>query len=284
MLHVSRKTLFLCCLSLLVAAMAGFIAPGALFADEEEDLPKAEAIIDKFIEATGGQAAYDKIKNRVVESVLELKAQGIKINVKMWMEKPNKMYSILESDMMGKSESGCDGEVIWENSMMTGPVVKEGKELHDALILRTFDRMIYWKNAYSKAECVAVEDVDGKKCYKVLLQLKEYRPAGEEDAAKKDNPHAAYFNKETYILERLDIEVTSPTGAFPLQSFFKDYKKVDDILVAHELTMKVMGQERTLTTMRVEQNAEIPKDRFKLPDEIQMLVDKKKAEEAEKKG
>jgi hypothetical protein len=284
MLLVSKNTIHFSLLFLLALALAGLVASGALFAGEEEDLPGAEAVIGKYIKVTGGQAAYDRIQNRVVESVLEMKAQGIKINMKIWSAKPNKMYSVLESDMMGKSERGCDGEVIWENSMMSGPVIKEGKERHDAMILGTFDRMVYWKSAYSKAECVGLEDIDGKPCYKVLFHVKEYKPEGDEDAPEKDKPHTAFFNKDTYMLERLDIEVKSPMGSLPLESYFSDYKEVEDLLIPHLITMKVMGQERTITTLSVKQNAQISKDRFNLPDEIQMLVDRKKAEEAEKEG
>ena len=47
---------------------------------------------------------------------------------------------------------------------------------------------------------------------------------------------------------------------------------------AHKARMKVMGQTRNIVTDSIKHNVEIPADRFKLPDEIQALVDKKKSE------
>lgn len=268
----SKLWIFLCLLFLCSSGPAAFC--------EEENLPMADELFARYIKETGGKETYDKIENRMAESVLDLQAQGIKMTFKVWSAKPNLIYTIVESDMMGKMESGCNGDVVWENSMMTGPNVKEGKERHDTMILSTFDRFVYWKDSYKKAECEGKEDVKGAACYKVVLYPKDYTLSEEDDAEQEPPPHVVFFNAETGLIDRYDLTVNGPMGSMTIQSYLKDYKKVDDILVAHEVTMSVMGMDRILTTQSIEQNIEMPENRFKLPEEIQKLVDGKKAEEA----
>ncbi len=38
----------------------------------DDPLPKADDVLDQFVEATGGKAAYEKIKNRVSKGTMEI--------------------------------------------------------------------------------------------------------------------------------------------------------------------------------------------------------------------
>lgn len=267
----------------LIALLVGWLFSSLLQA-EEADLPKAEKVLAGYVEATGGQAAYDKVKNRYVESLLEMKDQGIKMTIKVWSEKPNKIYTLSESDMMGETVKGSDGKVVWEKSMMTGPVIKKGKERHDSMIMQIFDRIVYWEKGYKMAECVGEEEVNGAPCYKVMLHPLDYVPEEEGAEIKEDEPHVAFFNKETRLLDRLDLTITTPMGSMPLKSYFGEYKKVDDLLQPHKLTISVMGMEREINTLKIEQNMEMADDRFKLPEEITNLLEKEKPAKIRKEG
>jgi hypothetical protein len=47
-------------------------------AQEKPDLPTADTVLNQYIEATGGRAAYEKLKNRVSTGTIELPAANIK--------------------------------------------------------------------------------------------------------------------------------------------------------------------------------------------------------------
>lgn len=238
-------------------------------AQSAEKLPEAEKILDKYVEVTGGKAAYGKLKNRVSKTIFEIPAQGIKADLTVYAARPNKLYTLLESDAFGKIEKGTDGEVAWELSMMQGPQIKEGDE--KVLMMReaTFDGVIQWRRLYPKVECAGLETVDEQPCYKVVLTPAEGAPV------------TRYYGKQSGLLNKVEMSLTIPMGTIPFESYLSDYKQVDGVLLPHKVRVLVMGTERFITTQSVEHNVKLPADRFKLPEDVRALVEKKAAEPAD---
>jgi len=243
--------------------------PGFLPAGEKP-LPKAEIILDKFVEATGGLSAYDKIQNRVTKATMEIAGAGIKITMTNWEAKPQKTFSTAESAAIGKMEGGTDGIVVWENSAMTGPQIFAGKHRASMLHLSIFDKYAYWRKAFNTVECVGMENVDDKPCYKIIATPKD------------THPETLFFDKESNLLVKVKVTMEHPMGTMPMESYLEDYKTVDGILVPFRTKLKIMGQDRVVTLTGIEHNVKMPEDRFKFPKEIQDLLDKKK-EKKEKK-
>ena len=247
-------------LALTLTATLG--APLALAADE----PNAADILDRYVEVTGGKKAYEKIKNRVVHGTFELVGQGIKGDVTIYASRPNLLYSLIEAEALGKIERGTDGKVVWESSMMTGPVIKDGQEKADFLRDATFDRQVAWRDSFTSAKAVGVETVDGKECDKL-----EMTPA-------QGQPQYWYYQRESGLLVRLDATAETQMGPINVESYMQDYQATDDVLMPRDIRIVVMGQERRLTTSSVEHNVEMPADRFTLPEGVQALLQKEAAE------
>ena len=144
---------------LLTLVLVCFAAPGVLLASEDER-PSAEAILDKYVEVTGGKAAYAKLNNRLTKATFEMVGQGLKFSMTIYAARPNKMYTLMESEAFGKIEKGTDGELAWEINVMTGPQIKEGEER--ALLLRgaAFDAVPGWRKLYKKVESFGIEDIN----------------------------------------------------------------------------------------------------------------------------
>ncbi len=68
-------------------------------------------------------------------------------------------------------------------------------------------------------------------------------------------------------------------GTFPVEIFLSDYREVDGVLLSHKSRRVGSGQEMLIIIESIKHNVDLPKDRFKLPEEIQALVDGKKAEQ-----
>ncbi|HUU98929.1 MAG TPA: hypothetical protein VM487_24625 [Phycisphaerae bacterium] len=238
---------------------------------QDDKLPKGGAILDKYVEVTGGKAAYEKLTNRVTQATFEMVGQGLKFSMTIYAARPDKMYAVMESEAFGKIEKGTDGEVVWEMNVMTGPQIKEGEER--ALVLRgaAFDAVPQWRKLYKQVECVGVEAIDGKPCYKIVLTPKE------------GQPETRYYGKESNLLVKTELTLMLPAGTIPFESYASDYKRVDGILIPHKARVVVMGSERVMTVEGTKHNVEMPKDRFKLPEDIQALVDQRKSEKAEPK-
>lgn len=249
----------------LAGACAMACTPRLAFATEDEALPKAEQILEKFVEATGGKAAYEKLHNRVTEGTFEIVGMGSKAKMTTYEAAPNKQYVAIESDVFGKMESGTDGNVAWEKTMMMGPRVKEGEERAAALRDAMFNRPVRWQKAYKSAECVGMEDVDGKPCYKVVMTPRD----GQQETR--------YYDKASHLLVKLETKLKTHMGEVDLVARVSDYKKVDGILMPHKIVQDARGlQKMAIDTTAVKHNTTIEADRFNLPDDVKALLEKEK--------
>jgi len=228
----------------------------------DEALPKAETLMDHFVEVTGGKATFEKHQNEVMHGTMELTAQGIKGTITVYQAAPDKTRAVIELDAVGKIESGSDGQVAWENSVIQGPRIKEGTEKTDAFRDGTFNSPLYWRKLYVKAETTGVETVDEHECYKVVLTPKEGKPL------------THFFDKKTGLLVKTVTTRVTQLGEITAEILSSDYRKEGDILTPHTLTNKFAGQQFDIHVQSVEYNVDMPKDRFDPPEEIQALLKK----------
>ncbi|HTS31198.1 MAG TPA: DUF620 domain-containing protein [Bryobacteraceae bacterium] len=229
-----------------------------------DELPKAEAILDRYIEVTGGKAAYAKVHTETSTGAMELPAMGIKGKVTSYHAEPDLTLVEINIDGMGKMVDGSNGQVAWSMNAMQGPRIKEGPEKAEALLHAQFNGDLRWRDLYSRVETTGVESVDGKDCYKVVL------------TPKAGNPITKWYDKDSGLLLKMRIKANSPMGEIESDSMLSDYRKEGDILMAHKVVQHVATLETSMTIDSMRYNAEIPKEKFDLPDEIKALVNKAK--------
>jgi hypothetical protein len=223
-------------------------------------LPTGEAILEKYIEVTGGKAAYEKKRTEVSSAVMEFVGKGVKANMTSYHAEPNQSYTVVEIEGIGKMEEGTDGTVAWERSALKGPRLKTGEERTISLRGADIQHDIHWRNYFQKVECTGVEPIDGHVCYRVALTPKE------------GQPETRYYDKKSYLLVRTNMIIKTEMGEIPAESSVSDYRSVDGVLTPFQVKQKVLGQEFTVTLQNVKNNVEIPKDRFALPDDVKALV------------
>ncbi len=232
-----------------------------------QDLPSGEEVMINHVAKTGGQAAYDKIENRVSESTLEILGQGVSLDLVTWSARPNKTLVKIDSDVTGKIEKGCDGEVVWENSLINGPIVHQGVQRESGLRDSVFERFVYWKDIYASAECVARGNVGDAECYEVVLTPRT------KDAASGDAGLMRLFIDSTsYIIRKIQTVAETDAGKIEIVAFPKDYREVDGILIAHKVRLELLGQKRDVTVNSIQHNVDLPDNFFDLPEEVRQLV------------
>lgn len=234
----------------------------APFFAADEALPKADTILDRFVEAAGGKAAFGKHHNEVMHGNMEFAGRGLKGTLTLYQVEPDQSRAVIEIEGVGKIESGTNGDVAWENSAIQGPRIKQGVEKSDAFRDATFNAGLYWRKLYTKAETTGVETVNGHDCYKVVLTPKE------------GNPATHFYDKKSGLLIKTATTRVTQMGDIAAEGFVEDYRQEGDILVPHKLSNKFAGQEIQITVQSYEFNVDMPKDRFELPDEIKALLNK----------
>jgi hypothetical protein len=243
----------------LMAALLG-LAPYT-FA-QTEALPKAETILDRYVEVTGGKGAYEKRKNQIETGTIEIKAQGLKGSYTRYSAEPAEAYSIVEIEGVGKIEDGIDKGVVWDKNPMLGPKIKTGMEKAQYVREATFNSQLHWRELNTKVETTGTETIDGELCYKIVLTPTEAPP------------ETMYFQKKSGLAVKTVATVVSAMGEAPVEMSASDYKNWGGILSFTKITQKLAGQEIVITIQDVKTNQPIPPDRFEPPAEIKALLSK----------
>ena len=242
-------------------ALALLLSPIALFAADEA-LPKADTLLDHYVDVIGGKAALEKHHNEVMHASMEIVGMGVKGAMTVYHAAPDKERVTLDLQGIGKIDGGSNGEVAWENSALQGPRIKDGIEKADAMREATFNGPIYWRKLYVKAETTGTETVEGHDCYKVVLTPKEGKPV------------THYFDKKSGLMIKTARTQVSPMGEIAAEGFADDYRKEGGILVPHKLMNKIAGRTIQIDVQSLEFDADLPKDAFDLPEEVQALLKK----------
>jgi hypothetical protein len=215
-------------------ALAVLVATAIVAVLAQDQLPRGETIVDKYIEVTGGKAAYEKIRSEVVTGSMTFPAMGIKGTLTVYHAEPALMVSEINIEGIGKIQEGTDGTVAWSLSAMQGGRLKDGEEKAEALREAAMHSDINWRDYFTKAETIGVENVDGKACYKVVLTPKE------------GSPQTRFYDKETNLLLKSTRKLKTPMGEIEAESAAADYRY----------------------------NVTIPREKFDLPEEIKALIAK----------
>ena len=246
-----------------LAASFAMIAPSA-FGQDAAALPTAEKVFQDYVEATGGKAAYEKLTNRVTTGTFEVSGANIKGKVTITQAAPNKMKTFTDLGAIGTQSQGTDGETAWEISTFNGERILEGEEKDAVALQALFNGEIRPKDRYTKTECVAIEDIDGKPAAKLVLTRKAGKPVVE------------YYDLGSHLMVRQLVTTKSPMGEMVIDQQIGDYRKEDGVLMPHTVTQKIAGQEMVLSFSEIKHNVDLPADTFALPKEI-LAIQKKKA-------
>jgi hypothetical protein len=239
------------------------LTPAAVFA---ADTPTAEAIMDRYVEVTGGKQAYEGLKTEMTTGVMEMKAQGIKGKMSGFRNAQNFSYNVVEIDGVGKIEEGFHEGIAWEKSAMGGPRVKTGEEkafyMREAILARD----ARWRDVYSKAELSSEETIDGVVCFKLILTPKE-----------GSRTETQFFEKATGFRKRISMVMSTQMGDLPVESTLSDYKDFGGFKAPSKVSTKMAGQELSVTISTMEFNKEIPASRFVPPADVKAIAAKVKA-------
>jgi len=228
-------------------------APSSLTADD---------ILALYVEATGGRAAYEKLSSRVAKATMVLPSLGVKGDVEMYQQAPNKSYMKLVLGQAGTVEQGTDGTVVWERSAMTGVRVLSGQERELGLIGAVFNAELKYKELYKSVQLMGIEAVDGAPAYKLVFTT----PSGQTETR--------YYDKDTKLLVKSSATVQHQMGKISSTTRYSDYRAVDGVRMPFKMEVSAMNQKRVLTLTDVKHNVAIPASRFALPPDVQKLLDK----------
>ena len=221
-----------------------------------DNAPTVDSILDKFVVASGGKAAMEKIKSRNVKGDLDL--FGSASEWVMYAKAPNKQYAEFNHATMGMLADGFDGTVAWSKNQ-GGVRVKDGDELAKTKRDADFYRELYLKSLHPGLAYKGTDKVDGQDVH--VLESKP-TPSSKERFS---------FSTNSGLLVRQESELEGPQGKVNVNVRLGDFRVVDGIQYPYDLKFKVGagGQEFdfTIKVKEVKHNVTIDDAKFAKPSE-----------------
>ena len=193
--------------------------------------PGVDSILDKFVEASGGKSAMEKIKSRTIKGDLDL--MGSTADWMLEAKAPNKQFSGFNNSILGVVADGFDGTVAWSKNQ-SGVRVKEGEELAKTKRDADFYRYLNLKKLYPDLAYKGTDAVDGEEVH--VLESKP-SPSSRERFS---------FSAKSSLLIRQESEFEGPQGKLGLSVRLDDFRAVDGIKYAHRLKFKIGAGDQEL--------------------------------------
>ena len=224
--------------------------------------PSAESILDRYVEVTGGKAAYAKHSSEIMMGTIAFPEQGLNGRLTRYAMAPDKEYSVVELGPIGKIESGVFDGIAWEKSAILGPRVKSGDEKDQAVREARFNAPVEWRNVFVKAEAAGREVIKGEECYKVTLT-----PA-------TGKPENQFFSIKTGLLLKTTATALSPMGEVAVEVEVSDYKRFGGVLYPTLSKQKAGEQELDITVTSISLDEPVPAQFFELPADVKAVLEK----------
>lgn len=215
-------------------------------------LPSGESILDRYVEVTGGAAAYKSRTSEVTTGTLEISAAGLTGQLRV-LVKPGMLRTTIELPGVGVVDRGAKDGVAWESNPISGPRILEGFEAKLVLSGAQPGATGRWRELYSAVSVTGIEDVNGKPAYRVVHTL------------GTDGSLTGFYGVDSGLLVKLAF---GPGG----EQFYEGYADLSGVLTPTRVVTMAQGQRTVLTFTSVETNVEIPDERFDLPEGVKALL------------
>jgi hypothetical protein len=212
-------------------------------------MPSAAQTLDRYVRALGGRDALAKLTTRI-SSGTRINADGTKVPTEVKQKAPNKLKvsfnSVSASNIF---YSVYDGAAGWSGD--THGLTEMSDEL---LTLVQRDSEFYaaasLKDQYRNMKLLGKTVIEGRDCY----VIKATAPDGSDEKW--------YFDGETALLTRRNLEIRTVLGRIPIQIDFGDYTKVDEVLVPFSIRWSRPGLSWGRKLSEVKHNVPVDDDLF----------------------
>jgi hypothetical protein len=214
--------------------------------------PNADQILDKYVSAIGGQAAWHKITSRIAKGTIDIPAMNISGTLESHEKAPSSMLVVV--NIAGATfERGCDGTTAWSDDPQNGLRTETGAEAEDSLRQSDFYHQVDMRKYYSKWNVTGTEKIGDQDTY----ALEATSTAGDLDKM--------YFDTKTGLMARAITTVHTPQGAAVIQTDLSDYHDVDGIKLPFAVHQSSAQSDYTIKFTDVQQNVQLANSQFAKP-------------------
>lgn len=228
-----------------------------------QDLPTADDLIEKYIEAVGGEEVIRATPSTRTKGVMEMASMGMSGDMEIVAKAPNKMLMKMELPNVGTITSGFNGTVGWIDNPMTGAMLMEGDQLKDISRQADVFSDLRYADNYPTRETVEKTEFAGEPAYKVRL------------VDTDDKELFEYFSVESGLKIGFEGEQTNEMGTVFVSTVLGDFQDIEGRIVPMTTTATMMGMEMKIKIEDISFE-DVDDSTFELPENIKVLAEKAK--------
>ncbi|MDX2034735.1 MAG: hypothetical protein SF339_28940 [Blastocatellia bacterium] len=215
--------------------------------------PTVDEILTRFVKASGGKEAIEKVSSRAAKGSFEIEAMNMTGTIEMYAKAPNKNAMVIELPGLGKIYGVYDGVKGYSTDPMSGVRELSGTELAAMKRQSDFYRDLNLKQHFPKIVVKGKEKVGAAETY-----VLEATPA-------EGAPEKWYFDVATGLMVRQDGEEDSPQGKMTYEAYMEDYRDVDGIKTPFTIRRVTPAFAMSIKLTEIKQNVTIDDTKFNKP-------------------
>jgi hypothetical protein len=223
-------------------------------AGQDAAAPTADQIVDKYIEASGGRAAWEKLNSRVSKGTITVPAANASGPVEIDEKAPNKLLvSVTISGSVFLQ--GFDGKVGWSEDPQNGLREQTGAELTEVKREADFYHPLDLRKLYATLAVAGTEKIGERTVYVV-----------EARAPEGGSPDRIFFDAQTGLPVRVITQHHNFDGSVEdFQEDFGDYRTVDGVKIPFTVEQSDSQLAFSIRLEQVRHNVELKDSDFEKP-------------------
>ena len=217
---------------------------------KEKAGPTAEQLLDKYVRASGGKAAIDKVTSRVMKGTIDSGGKSQPIDI--YSKDPGKRISLTHMPD-GDIVTAFNGHEGW--LVTTGHPLREmhGSDLDETSMDSDLHLATHWKGMFNDMRVRGTEKVGDHEAY-VMVGQRDGRP-----------PIRLYFDEQSGLLLRVVRFGETALGWLPTQIDYADYRDTDGVKIPYRWTLARANGRFTIQVSDVKQNVPVDNANFAKP-------------------
>jgi outer membrane lipoprotein-sorting protein len=217
--------------------------------------PSVDQVLEKYVQALGSQAAYEKVTTRAMKGAVEIPDDNVTGTAQVVAKAPGSFRLTIDIPGYGLVETVIDGGNGWEKNPDSGTHAMSKTDLAVAQRDHHFYREVRLKELYPKMETAGLDKVEGR-----AVNVVEATPAS--GPAEK-----LYFDAESGLLVKRDYErVTLEDGIVQYEVLFRDYRDVDGLKLPFTIEQRSPDNTMIFKFAEIKNNPPLPDTAFAKPE------------------
>jgi outer membrane lipoprotein-sorting protein len=216
-------------------------------------LPTADQILEKYAQAVGGRAAFQKLTSRVATGTLE-DQEGNSFSIELWAKAPARFRFEVTVPNYGPIVQAYDGSAAWDSNPSEGVRDLSGGARANRIRNSQFYREVNLRQLYKSLRVTGTSKIG-----ELNVLVVEATPA-------EGAPDVFYFAADSGLLLRRDSHYEDQGQTIAFETHYEDYREVDGVKLPFAL--RRVGQDNSNFTIRlatIQHNVPIDDSKFSKP-------------------